>query len=48
MLKLNMCIHPTIENSPKVQFNLVRDVKKPNRANKHDAGTDFFVPEYNA
>lgn len=43
-----MCIHLTAENSPKVQFNLVRDVKKPNRANKHDAGTDFFVPEYNA
>lgn len=30
----------------KVQYTLVRDVKRPNRANKHDAGTDFFVPEY--
>lgn len=31
----------------KVDFNIIRDVKKPYRANKHDAGTDFFVPEYN-
>lgn len=30
-----------------VQFTKCRDVKTPNRANKHDAGTDFFVPFYN-
>lgn len=30
----------------KVQFTRVREVKYPNRANKHDAGTDFFVPNY--
>ena len=29
-----------------VQFTKIRDVKTPNRANKHDAGTDFFVPNY--
>lgn len=31
----------------KVYFTKVRDVKTPNRANQHDAGTDFFVPFYN-
>ena len=31
----------------KVQFTRTRNVKMPNRANKHDAGTDFFVPYYN-
>ena len=30
----------------KVQFTKCRNVKTPNRANKHDAGTDFFVPYY--
>lgn len=30
-----------------VQFTRVRNVKMPNRANSHDAGTDFFVPFYN-
>lgn len=30
----------------KVQFTRVRNVKEPKRANKHDAGTDFFVPYY--
>ena len=30
----------------KVEFTKVREVKTPNRANQHDAGTDFFVPEY--
>ena len=40
-----MCIH-NIEDNNTVQFNLVRNVKAPRRANKHDAGTDFFVPEY--
>ena len=30
-----------------VKFTRVRDVKLPNRANQHDAGTDFFVPNYN-
>ena len=30
----------------KIQFTKVRDVKSPNRANKHDAGTDFFIPNY--
>ena len=29
-----------------VQFTKCRNVKTPNRANKHDAGTDFFVPFY--
>ncbi len=31
----------------KVDFTKCRDVKTPNRANTHDAGTDFFVPNYN-
>lgn len=30
----------------KVQFVKIRDVKSPNRANKHDAGTDFYMPNY--
>lgn len=30
----------------KVQFTRVRNVTIPKRANKHDAGTDFFVPFY--
>ena len=30
----------------KVQFTKIRDVKSPMRANKHDAGTDFFIPNY--
>lgn len=30
----------------KVDFTKCRDVKTPNRANAHDAGTDFFVPNY--
>ena len=30
----------------KIQFTKVRDVKSPKRANKHDAGTDFFIPNY--
>jgi dUTP pyrophosphatase len=30
----------------KVQFTKVRDVKSPCRANAHDAGTDFFIPNY--
>lgn len=31
----------------KIEFTKVRDVKTPNRANSHDAGTDFYVPEFN-
>ena len=30
-----------------IQFTKIRDVKSPNRANKHDAGTDFFIPNFN-
>ena len=30
----------------KIEFTKIRDVKSPNRANKHDAGTDFFIPNY--
>lgn len=30
----------------KVKFTKTRNVKTPNRANRHDAGTDFFVPYY--
>ena len=42
------CLHKirNMENNNLVQFNLVRKVKTPRRANAHDAGTDFFVPEY--
>ncbi len=29
-----------------VLFTKTRNVKTPNRANKHDAGTDFFMPFY--
>ena len=41
---LNMYIE---DFNRQVQFTKCRDVKTPNRANKHDAGTDFFVPFYN-
>ena len=30
----------------RVQFTRVRNVAIPRRANRHDAGTDFFVPFY--
>lgn len=30
----------------RIQFTKIRDVKSPNRANSHDAGTDFFIPNY--
>lgn len=30
----------------RVQFTKIRDVKSPNRANMHDAGIDFFIPNY--
>lgn len=30
----------------RIQFTKIRDVKSPNRANSHDAGTDFFIPEW--
>lgn len=29
-----------------VFFHKIRDVKDPNRANKHDAGIDFYVPKF--
>ena len=30
----------------RIQFTKIRKVKSPNRANSHDAGTDFFIPEW--
>lgn len=30
-----------------IDYNLVRDVKAPNHANPGDAGTDFYIPNYN-
>lgn len=30
-----------------MNYALLGKVKKPNRANKHDAGTDLFIPEFN-
>jgi len=30
----------------KIQFAKVRSVKSPCRANKHDAGIDFFIPDH--
>lgn len=35
-----------METNKKIQFTKIRNVKSPNRANSHDAGTDFFIPEY--
>ena len=35
-----------METNRKIQFTKIRDVKTPSRANSHDAGTDFFIPEY--
>ena len=35
-----------METDKKIEFTKIRDVKSPNRANKHDAGTDFYVPNY--
>ena len=35
-----------METNRKIQFTKIRDVKSPNRAHSHDAGTDFFIPEY--
>jgi len=32
----------------KIKFLKIRDVKSPVRANKEDAGIDFFVPTFNA
>jgi dUTP pyrophosphatase len=29
-----------------VEFTKVRKVKTPTRANRHDAGTDFYIPDY--
>lgn len=31
----------------KIKFLKIRDVKAPTRANKYDAGIDFFVPKFN-
>ena len=30
----------------KIEFTKIRDVKSPSRANRHDAGSDFFIPNY--
>ena len=30
----------------RIQFTKIRKVKSPKRANSHDAGTDFFIPDY--
>jgi deoxyuridine 5'-triphosphate nucleotidohydrolase len=35
-----------METNRKIEFTKIRDVKSPNRANKHDAGTDFYIPNY--
>ena len=35
-----------METNTKIQFTKIRNVKSPARANSHDAGTDFFIPEY--
>lgn len=32
------------ETLQRVLFTKVRDVKSPTRANKHDAGIDFYIP----
>ena len=34
--------------NPKIDFTKTRNVKEPNKANLNDAGTDFYVPEYDA
>lgn len=35
-----------MKTNTKIQFTKIRDVKSPARANSHDAGTDFFIPNY--
>lgn len=30
----------------KIEFTKIRKVKSPTRANCHDAGTDFYIPEF--
>lgn len=35
-----------METNKKIEFTKIRDVKSPNRANMHDAGTDFYIPNY--
>lgn len=30
----------------KINFTKIRDVKSPNRANKNDAGIDFYIPNF--
>lgn len=35
-----------METNKIIEFTKIRDVKSPNRANIHDAGTDFYVPNY--
>lgn len=32
--------------NPHIDFTTTRNVKEPNKANLNDAGTDFYVPEY--
>ena len=32
--------------NPKILFTKIRNVKSPNRAHPTDAGTDFYIPEY--
>lgn len=34
------------KGTPEVQFTKIRNVVSPSRANGNDAGTDWFVPEY--
>lgn len=34
-------------DSRKIDFVKIRDVKTPSRANQNDAGIDFYVPNYN-
>ena len=34
------------ETLQRVLFTKVRDVKSPTRANKHDAGIDFYIPVF--
>jgi dUTPase len=35
-----------VKTSNTIKFLKTRDVKSPSRANKYDAGIDFFVPEF--
>ena len=46
MDKINLTKHFIVRVMNKINFTKIRDVKSPNRANKNDAGIDFYIPNF--